>query len=106
MILTEELSLKHILKTRQINQSQKKIYLENLLIKRGFSPKKNHNTDEINKKIAHIKTPKYSNLSKGEQKALKDLKLRDDIVIVNVDKRGALVIMDLTDYIKKIAVGC
>ena len=71
MILTEELSLKHILKTRQINQTQKKIYLENLLIKRGFSPKKNHNTDEINKKIAHIKTPKYSNLSTKSSKRSK-----------------------------------
>ena len=47
----------------------------------------------------HIKPPKYSNLSKGEQKALQDLQERDDIVIVNVHKRGAVVIIDVTDYI-------
>ena len=35
--------------------------------------------NEINKEIAHIKPPKYSNLSKGEQAALEDLQERNDI---------------------------
>ena len=71
---------------------------------------KNHHTietfieamnNEINDEIAHVKRPKYSNLSKGEQKALEDLQERDDIVIVNADKGGAVVIMDVTDYVEK-----
>ena len=51
--------------------------------------------------MTHIKPPKYWNLSKGEQKALEDLQERDDIVIVNADKEGVVVIMDVTDYMKK-----
>ena len=74
------------------------------------TPKKTHRTIEtfleatnnkINKKIAHIKPPKYLNLSKGKQKALEDLQLFDGIVIVNANKGGAEVIMDVTDYIEK-----
>ena len=44
--------------------------------------------NEINEEIAHIKPPKHSNFSKGEQKALDDLQERDDIVIVIADKGG------------------
>ena len=78
MAFIEESNLKHILKTTQINQKQKKLYLENRLIKHGC-PKDTHHTietfieatnKEINEEIAHIKPPKYSNLSKGEQKSL------------------------------------
>ena len=73
-------------------------------------PQKNHHTietfieatnNEINKEIAHIKPPKYSNLSKLEQEALEDLQEKDDIVIVNADKGGAVIIMDVTDYTEK-----
>ena len=71
---------------------------------------KNHHTietfieatnNEINKEIAYIKSPKYSNLSKGEQKALVDLQERDNIVIVNADKGKAAIVMDVTNYIEK-----
>ena len=74
-------------------------------------PPKNHRTieifieatnNEVNEDIAHIKQPKYSNLSKGEQRALEDLQEKDDIVIVNVDKGGAVFIMDVIDYMKKL----
>ena len=107
MVFMEESNLKHVLMTRQINKKRKKIYLENQLIKHDYHPK-NHYTietfieaadNQINEEITHIKPPKYSNLSKGEQKALQDLQERDDIVIVNVHKRGAVVIIDVTDYI-------
>ena len=109
MVFIEESNLKYILETKQINQKQKTIYLENRLIKHGFPPKNHHTIEafieatnnEINEEIAHIKPPKYSNLSKGEQNALEDLQERDDIVIVNVDKGGAVVIMDVTNYIEK-----
>ena len=97
----KESNLKHILKTRQINQKQKSIYLENQLKKYGLPPKKHHTIEtfietrnnEINEEIAHIKPPEYSNLSKVEQKSLEDLQERDDIVIVNGDKGGAVVIL-------------
>ena len=48
MVFIKKPNLKPILKTRQINQKQKKIYLENRLIKHGSPPpKKNHHTIEI-----------------------------------------------------------
>ena len=46
------------------------------------------------------KPPRNSNLSKGEQKAVKDLQERADVVIVNVIKRGAGVTMDVTENSK------
>ena len=64
---------------------------------------KNHHTtetftevtnNEVNEEIVHIKPPKYSHLSKEEQKALEDLQERDNIVIVNANKGGAVVIME------------
>ena len=109
MVFIEESHLKHILKTREINQKQKKIYLENPLIKHGYPERRHHTIEtiieatnnEINEEIAHIKPPKYSNLLKGEQKALEDLQERDDIVIINSAKGGAVAIMHVTDYIEK-----
>ena len=41
---------------------------------------------KIDKEVAQIKPPRCSNLSKGVQKALRDLQERHDIVIVNADK--------------------
>ena len=41
------------------------------------------------------------NLSKDEKVALKDLSKRDDIIITNADKGGAVVIMDVNDYIRE-----
>ena len=46
----EESNLKHILKTRKINQKQKKIYLENRLIKHVYPQKKHHTTETLIKK--------------------------------------------------------
>ena len=72
-------------------ETEEKIF-ENRLINHRL---KNHHTIETFKKvtnyetneknIAHIISPKYSNLSKGEQKALDNLQERDDIVFVNVN---------------------
>ena len=36
--------------------------------------------------MKYVKTAKYSNLSKEEQKSLKDLQERGDIVIVSADQ--------------------
>ena len=52
-------------------------------------------------KKQHIKPPTYSNLSKEEQKAVKDLQERDHIEIVNADEAGAVVIIDLCNSIEK-----
>ena len=41
------------------------------------------------------------NLSKGEQKSMEELAKRKDIIITNVDKGGAVVIMDIEKYINK-----
>ena len=106
-IKLKESNLKHILKTKQINQKQKKIHLENQLIKCGFPPKNHHTTEifieptynGINEEIALTKPPKYSNLSKGEQNTLEDLQERDDIV--NANKEGAAVIINVANYIEK-----
>ena len=79
-------------------------------IDKTWIPQKNHHTietfieatnNEINEEIAHMKPPKYSNLSKGEKKPLEDLQERDDIVIVYDDKGGAVVIIDVSNYIEK-----
>ena len=48
-----------------------------------------------------MKPSKYSNLSKWQQKALEDLQEKDYVAILNVDKGGAIVIADVTDYIGK-----
>ena len=44
---------------------------------------------------------KFKNLNKKEDNALKTLIDRTDIVICNADKGGAVVIMDVKDYIKE-----
>ena len=48
-----------------------------------------------------MKRPNYSNLSVKEQKALQELQSRDDIVITEAEKGGAVVILDVEDYMKK-----
>ena len=41
------------------------------------------------------------NLCKGEQKAVEELAKREDIIITNADKGGAVVIMDVEKYINE-----
>ena len=49
-------------------------------------------------KILNTKRTKH-NLTKGEQKALDELSKRDDIIITNAAKGGAIVITDIDKYI-------
>ena len=49
-----------------------------------------------------MKQTNYSNSSVKGQKALQALKRRDDIVITDADKGGAVVILDIEDYIKEV----
>ena len=44
---------------------------------------------------------RQNNLNKHEQKALLDLQKRDDIIIINADKGGAITILDAKDYVKE-----
>ena len=53
---------------------------------------------EIGEKIENA-IPK-SNLTKNETDALQQLSQRDDILITKVDKGGAVLIMDVDDYIR------
>ena len=43
----------------------------------------------------------FNNLTKGERTALQELSERDDIIITKADKGGAVVIMDVKDYVKE-----
>ena len=50
--------------------------------------------------LAQHRHPRF-NTTKGERRAIKTLKKNQDIVIKPADKGGAIVIQDLTDYIKE-----
>ena len=54
----------------------------------------------LKKKKVKKTTPK-SNLTKNETDALQQLSQRDDIVLTKADKRGAIVIINVDDYIRK-----
>ena len=76
-----------------------------------WSPDKRHHTVEtyteatknaLETEEQNNSKNKYSNnLTKGERKALKELADRDDIIITKADKGGAVVIIDVEDYIKE-----
>ena len=76
-----------------------------------WTPSQNHHSIETfidlvqhginDAKILHTKRPK-DNLTKGEQKTLEELSKRDDIIITNANKGGAIVvIMDIDKYISE-----
>ena len=79
--------------------------------KQKWSPKDTHHNvitfidlvrNDLNKeKTKKIKNPKL-NLSKGEQKAMKEFAKRKDIIINNADKGIAVVIMDIEKYINEV----
>ena len=57
-------------------------------------------TNDI-EKLPDTPNNRKHNLTKKELQALKDLQNRDDIVITNADKGGAVVIQDVESYIKE-----
>ena len=67
------------------------------IIKTFIEATKSGIKDELKTIPAH----KFTNLSKKEQNALKELKCREDVVITDADKGGAVVILDVKDYIKE-----
>ena len=58
--------------------------------------------NDIDAPIRKLKQSKRSNLSEKEQKPLEDVNVRDDIVITNADKGGAVVIMDAKTMSKSV----
>ena len=75
----------------------KKTYSENLQTKPEFQititiVKKHSQKQHAMKPIMKLKNerPNYSNLSVKEQKALQELQYRDDILITEADKGGAV----------------
>ena len=76
-----------------------------------WKPDKNHHTVETyieatknaleTEEQNNSKNKYYNNLTKGERKALKELAERNDIVIIKADKGGAVVIIDVEDYVKE-----
>ena len=75
-----------------------------------MDPSKNHVTletiieapnNDIDAVIKKLKWPKYSNLSERDQKTLEEWKVRDDIVITNAYKGGAVVVLDVKGYAKQ-----
>lgn len=57
------------------------------------------NEHEINK--GSLKKPRHSNITKEEQKALKDLSKMKHLIINKADKGGAVVIQNTVDYIRQ-----
>ena len=73
--------------------------------RRNFYWSRNTYREVIKKDIEKSKTviPRKikPNLSKDEKVALRDLSKRDDTIITNADKCGAVVIMSVNDYIRE-----
>jgi hypothetical protein len=61
---------------------------------------KNRVTESLNNDGLNL-TMNRKNLSKKEEKAMNDLKNREDIVICKADKGGAVVITDVDDYVNE-----
>ena len=57
--------------------------------------------NQVKEDISKFKSNKTNNLTRNEIKALTELQERDDIIIINADKGGAITILDTDDYIKE-----
>ena len=58
---------------------------------------------ELEKEQTKMKEKPYNNLTKNERTSMEELSEREDIIITKADKGGAVVIMDVKDYIKEAA---
>ncbi|CAF3942210.1 unnamed protein product, partial [Rotaria sp. Silwood1] len=63
---------------------------------------KNAARSEISTFIQKWKKPKQCNMNKEEIKLLNEIKAIEDIIIIQADKGGKIVIMDKSDYITKV----
>ena len=56
---------------------------------------------EVGKEQTKMKEKPSNNLTKNERTSMKELSDREDIIITKADKGGAVVIVDVKDYIKE-----
>ena len=56
---------------------------------------------ELEKELTKMKERPYNNLTKSERTSMKELSERVDIIITKAEKGGAVVIVDVKDYIKQ-----
>ena len=56
---------------------------------------------ELEKELKKMKEKPYNNLTKSERTSMKELSERVGIIITKADKGGAVVIVDVKDYIKQ-----
>ena len=56
---------------------------------------------ELEKEQTKMKEKPYNNLTINERTSMKELSEREDIIITKADKGGAVVIVDVKDYIKE-----
>ena len=56
---------------------------------------------ELEKELTKMKERPYNNLTKSERTSMKELSERVGIIITKADKGGAVVIVDVKDYIKQ-----
>lgn len=75
-----------------------------------WTPPKPHHTintfiesfeNQVKKDMTTNKPSMVKNLTQKEIKALKDLQQRDDIIIINADKGGAITILDTEQYVNE-----
>ena len=75
-----------------------------------WTPNKNYHTvltyieatqKELECKMENQKPQQFKNLTEGERKILQELSERDDFVIIKADKGGAVVIVDVQNYIRE-----
>lgn len=95
---------------QQINeneQPQKQFYIKKA--NSTWEPPNNHHTvktfieaitNDI-EKLPDTNVKRKYNLTKAERQALEELKERNDIIITNADKGGAVVIQDTKDYVEE-----
>ena len=56
---------------------------------------------DLQKETNETTPERKQNLTKGEIQSLRNLKERDDIIITKADKGGAVVIINVDDYLKE-----
>ena len=56
---------------------------------------------DLQKETNETTPEREQNLTKGEIQSLRNLKERDDIIITKADKGGAVVIINIDDYLKE-----